>query len=390
MEINVTSNTRAPFVNFNHLGLAVLHYKNAPEPKGPEYNNIPNNPPNCIAQDCLAANCPFEQFHESYNITCLHPAQNFRLLNPSPNDILPAAEPDEGQEYFYNFGYQGELDLPGNINGRQFQEPTFALATQPDDLSSVMNPCPSAPYTCFDGCKCTHIQEIPFSKTIRFVLTSIGKQTHPIHLHGHSFWVVDSGYGYYNDSTGFIERSTNDLSCLKNQSDFNDTDNQPCTTVTWRKDYRPTTVLNSSTPRMDTVIVPAGGYVVIHFLSDNPGYWFFHCHIQEHLLEGMAMIVAIEPRRQNPPPDGLYKCGNFNWTVSDFNKKLQFDPRNPGSDTGETEHCQCLSEAELAAVIACSGFVFITLVSIIICCTVYSLCFKKYYKLEDLEDPGAI
>ena len=371
------------------MALAVLHYENAPTPSGSEYDNIPHNPPNCTEEGCRAVNCPFENFHESYNIVCLHPAQDFRLLNPSPDDILPDSEPDEGQEYFFNFGYSGKAELSANINGRLFQHSTFSLATQPDDVNrdGSINLCPTAPYSCFDGCKCTHIQELPFSKTIRFVLTSIGEQTHPIHLHGHSFWVVASGYGYYNSSTGFIEKSTNDMSCLKNQCDFNNIDNEPCTTITWRDGYRPQVTLNSFTPRMDTILVPAGGYVVIQFRSDNPGYWFFHCHIQEHLLEGMAMIIAVDPSRQNPPPDGMHTCGNFDWTVEEYSEKLMFDPQNPNSDSkqnSESEYCQCLRQGELIAVILCSilGFVLLVVIPMLCCCV---LCFLHCRHRKDKE-----
>ena len=391
LEINVTSNTEAPFVNFNHQALAVLHYSNAPDPSGAEYDNIANNPPDCVSQGCLAANCPFQRFHESYNIACLHPAQDFRLLNPSPADILPDAEPDEGQEYFFNFGYEGKAELAANINGRLFQFPSFSLGTQPEDLGAEgsVNLCPTAPYTCFDGCECTQILEIPYAKTVRFVLTSIGEQTHPIHLHGHSFWVVASGYGYYDPSTGFIERSTNSLSCLKNQSDFNNTNSQPCTTITWRDGYRPSISLNTSTPRMDTILVPAGGYVVIQFRSDNPGYWFFHCHIQEHLLEGMAMVVAVDPLRQNPPPDGLRTCGNFDWTLTEFNEKLRFNPRDPQSEeeTGETEYCQCLSEGELVATVVLSvlGFVLLVLAPLFCCSVLCCLHCRRRRELGKFE-----
>ena len=41
----------------------------------------------------------------------------------------------------------------------------------------------------------------------------------------------------------------------------------------------------------DTVIVPFGGYTVIRFLADNPGWWLLHCHIEVHQLEGMAVVV---------------------------------------------------------------------------------------------------
>ena len=377
LEINTTSNTQAPYANFNHQALAVLHYQDAPAPVGPELGNIPHNPPDCVTDGCIAANCPFQSFHESYNIACLHPAQNFRLLNPTPDDVLPDAEPDEGQEYFFNFGYHGETDLPANINGRLFQSPTFSLATQRSEISNdTLDLCPTADYSCFDGCQCTHMMELPFGKTVRFVLTSIGTQTHPIHLHGHSFWVVESGYGYYNSQTGFIEKSTNALSCLKDQSDFNNTDAQPCTTIRWRDGYRPKISLNSTTPRMDTILVPAGGYVVIQFRSDNPGYWFFHCHIQEHLLEGMAMIVAIDPSRQNPPPGGMRTCGDFHWTLDEFQEKLEFNPAGPQSmeEDKEPEYCQCLRQAELIAVILCSIVGFIALVVLPMTCCVVLCC----------------
>lgn len=40
-------------------------------------------------------------------------------------------------------------------------------------------------------------------------------------------------------------------------------------------------------PLKDTVLVPVGGYVVVRFYTDNPGYWMGHCHQTEHLHEGM-------------------------------------------------------------------------------------------------------
>ena len=59
-------------------------------------------------------------------------------------------------------------------------------------------------------------------------------------------------------------------------------------------------------PEKDTVIVPVGGYVVIRFRADNPGWWFLHCHIEPHQLEGMSMVV-----REGTPPDSFPKCGSI-------------------------------------------------------------------------------
>ena len=51
--------------------------------------------------------------------------------------------------------------------------------------------------------------------------------------------------------------------------------------------------------KKDTVIVPYGGYVVIRFVVDNPGWWFFHCHIEIHQTEGMAAVVTELPDEIN-------------------------------------------------------------------------------------------
>jgi iron transport multicopper oxidase len=42
-------------------------------------------------------------------------------------------------------------------------------------------------------------------------------------------------------------------------------------------------------------VVPANGYIVIRFMADNPGVWFFHCHIDLHLVGGMAATMIEAP-----------------------------------------------------------------------------------------------
>jgi iron transport multicopper oxidase len=79
---------------------------------------------------------------------------------------------------------------------------------------------------------------------------------HPMHLHGHVFQVVATGNG------------------------------------SWDGD-------ESSLPRVplkrDGFVVPAFGYAVIRFKADNPGVWFFHCHIDFHLVGGMAATIIESP-----------------------------------------------------------------------------------------------
>ncbi|KAJ9215043.1 CAZyme family AA1 [Paecilomyces variotii] len=73
---------------------------------------------------------------------------------------------------------------------------------------------------------------------------------HPIHLHGHDFFILAQGTGTYNSS---------DLGSLTNP------------------------------PRRDTAMLPSSGYLVLAFKTDNPGAWLMHCHIGWHTEEGFAL-----------------------------------------------------------------------------------------------------
>merc|ERR1739838_443805 len=62
----------------------------------------------------------------------------------------------------------------------------------------------------------------------------------------------------------------------------------------------------------DTVIVPDGGYTVVRFFTDNPGFWAFHCHLSFHLEVGMMMVIQVgETDQMNSVPEGYPKCGSW-------------------------------------------------------------------------------
>ena len=46
-------------------------------------------------------------------------------------------------------------------------------------------------------------------------------------------------------------------------------------------------------PIKDTVVVPDGGFTVIRFLADNPGYWLMHCHMSWHNHLGMGFVIKV-------------------------------------------------------------------------------------------------
>ncbi|PIL27757.1 transporter [Ganoderma sinense ZZ0214-1] len=85
---------------------------------------------------------------------------------------------------------------------------------------------------------------------------------HPFHLHGHQFQMVGRSTDYTSSDP---------------------TLNPP---------------LNESQPnpvRRDTVQVPGGESVTLRVVADNPGVWFFHCHIEWHLEVGLAVQFIEAP-----------------------------------------------------------------------------------------------
>ncbi|THU81232.1 laccase [Dendrothele bispora CBS 962.96] len=54
-------------------------------------------------------------------------------------------------------------------------------------------------------------------------------------------------------------------------------------------------------PQRDVVGV-GGSTVIIRFKADNPGPWFLHCHIDWHLVAGLAVVFAEDPEGQRSGP----------------------------------------------------------------------------------------
>ncbi|KAJ8544792.1 hypothetical protein K7X08_017375 [Anisodus acutangulus] len=59
--------------------------------------------------------------------------------------------------------------------------------------------------------------------------------------------------------------------------------------------------------------VPTGGWTAIRFRADNPGVWFFHCHLELHTGWGLktAFVVEDGPGSDHnvlPPPKDLPPC----------------------------------------------------------------------------------
>ncbi|KAH7043767.1 laccase-1 precursor [Macrophomina phaseolina] len=80
---------------------------------------------------------------------------------------------------------------------------------------------------------------------------------HPIHLHGHDFYILGAGAGEWDGNIDGLQFD--------------------------------------NPPRRDTAMLPAGGYLILAFPADNPGAWLMHCHIPFHVQQGFGLQFLERP-----------------------------------------------------------------------------------------------
>ena len=352
---------------------AILHY-NLPEsslPTSADYvsikeNSIPVNSTCTSSNPCKVMNCPWN-IHSAYLLTCIY-VDSLRLILPSPTNILPNATADE--EIFFQFGTEGAA-FQSSINGRTMSFPSVppGLTSSEEEFQRIFNAeyCKGLtnPRMCSNvrlsplnpNCSCVHTRNLDYQKTYQMVYTVAGPHgsfSHPIHMHGHSFWVLKIGLPPINSTTGFVDCFSEDIACncppninkcdyvqrgsIPGQTDYS------CTSPGWapqRAFSYPVAAgkIDPHTPRKDTVTIPAGGYAVISVVADNPGVWFMHCHTENHAVEGMALVLNEARPNQNPSPPAMRTGGNFEPTLQEFYNWLDHNPDYPGNTTRTPATC---------------------------------------------------
>lgn len=132
-------------------------------------------------------------------------------------------------------------------------------------------------------CRCLHRIKFKLGAIAELIIVNTDdKLSHPIHLHGHKFHVVDTGL--------------------------------------LRPDMSVDEVMNGAIPKRnfktppykDTVVLPYPGYVRVRFRANNPGYWLLHCHFDWHLPIGMALMIQVgEIEQMRKPPSNFPRCHNY-------------------------------------------------------------------------------
>ncbi|XP_074657254.1 uncharacterized protein LOC141910414 [Tubulanus polymorphus] len=276
---------------------AILRYRTAPD-SDPVAKT--SKPIACSATTrCVYVNCLYEKPIPAFTV-----CKDFDKILSYPPVAAPALTPDSPDDIFLNFGKPGygNKEGPHSINGIKFVFPKTSLLTNPN---SGLTDCDPMKCGSQQLCSCTHHLHIRKDSTIQMVFMSMGKGKgkHPIHLHGHHFSVLKYGLPVL-DSKGKNIRQNPDIAC---DGDF--CNKGKWANSSWGGDNIPGLNLNNP-PQKDTIFIPKGGYAVIRFKADNPGVWFLHCHIEEHLADGMAMVV-LEGQEEWDVPSSFPTCGRY-------------------------------------------------------------------------------
>ncbi|KAJ2784910.1 ferroxidase fet3 [Coemansia javaensis] len=186
-------------------------------------------------------------------------------------DYEPAMVPDRALFVNITAGYSPAAVLDESLSLITYRNPlvpsVFSALTTGE---RAINPVTYGPQT--------NAHVVKYGEVVEVLLWSPAEFPHPMHLHGYSFQIVETGR--VNDTTG--------------------------------EHTRRVPAQNFSPLKRDTVLVPTGEYVVVRFRADNPGAWIMHCHFDWHMALGMNMLFVVAPREMQRtlrvPPEVGEQC----------------------------------------------------------------------------------
>ncbi|KAL8386875.1 hypothetical protein RB595_010323 [Gaeumannomyces hyphopodioides] len=117
-----------------------------------------------------------------------------------------------------------------------------------------------------------NVVKIPTADSWSFwVIQNMSPVPHPMHLHGHDLVLV-----------GQSQPPADPLSADARPRAYDDSTD------------RATLTPNNPT-RRDTTMLPAYGWIVLAFETNNPGAWLFHCHLAWHVSQGLSVQYLERP-----------------------------------------------------------------------------------------------
>ncbi|KAK5160948.1 hypothetical protein LTS14_000741 [Recurvomyces mirabilis] len=188
--------------------------------------------------------------------------------------------PQDGLKLYDHVDYSFNLDLAMNnlgdgANYAFFNDITYTTPVVPTLYSALTTGANASDVAVYGDYTNSYVLEK--GDVVEIILNNDDAGKHPFHLHGHNFQAVYRGPdddGHYNPA---------------NMTDF------PAMPM-----------------RRDTLMAKPNSNFVIRFVADNPGVWFFHCHIDWHLATGLAATLIEAPldmqKTLTIPQDHLDVC----------------------------------------------------------------------------------
>ncbi|KAL3735431.1 hypothetical protein ACJRO7_024546 [Eucalyptus globulus] len=191
--------------------------------------------------------------------------------------------------------YMGDSKLAASLNNISWKDPSVDVlqayyrnisgvytADFPDFPPEMFNfTGDDLPSSLAEASVGTAVKVLNYNETVEIVFQGTnlleGSEYHPMHMHGYSFYIVGLGSGNFNNETDPLAYNLVDP------------------------------------PKVNTFGVPRSGWVAIRFRADNPGVWFWHCHIDRHMSWGMDYVFIVkngdtEETSMRPPPPYMPPC----------------------------------------------------------------------------------
>ncbi len=214
------------------------------------------------------------------------------LPNPAPpltdfadvmNDM--SLQAFDGMELLSNPDTAFSLDvlmnnLGNGINYAFFSGNTYVAPKVPTLMSVLSTGANATQAEIYGSNAGVHFMEP--GQVVEVVLNNNDPGRHPFHLHGRNFQVVArSGAQDQYHRGGWVPGSK--------------VPNAPAIPM-----------------RRDTIVLEPYGYAVLRYVADNPGVWFFHCHVEWHMLQGLEATFIESPfeiqAKQHVPADSYANC----------------------------------------------------------------------------------
>ncbi|KAI2628639.1 putative multicopper oxidase [Hypoxylon sp. NC1633] len=271
----------------SYIATAAIFYENA------DRTRMPTTQPGANAYNKYCGNDPLDQAIPAYPLT---PG------DPSMTEILPV-----------------ELRPNGSSNLWYMANRTFRVDYNDPQLLNARDGNFNFPHI-------QNVHDYGSNSSLRFIIENTGFQPHPVHMHGHNFWVLQEGpctdnetvfphgqpefahvyspgeasdhFGGGSDSSHHPPRmnvSQADEFLEKRQRERPDPRSKPNIIGDYGSCWDGSIVNPTNPQRRDVQMLLPGHYIVIQIDMDNPGIWPLHCHIAWHLSGGMGWMILERP-----------------------------------------------------------------------------------------------